>query len=174
MNGLVNLQTLTWDKPKFAKIESNLLDFTTYNRDLQTQKFAQPKTAKQLKILCDMDRICDVEDYVYEWHQYDIKRNFYLTPIQMPIQMSSNMLEYFDVLSIFYNESDQHYNKKVLRAKKPSCDKVPGSTTNFNLILQFNEHRRFSLSILPSGAPIINEVKRRGIITDRLKREEEI
>lgn len=40
LNGLVNLQSLTWNKPKFAKIESNLLDFTTYNRDLQSQKFA--------------------------------------------------------------------------------------------------------------------------------------
>lgn len=34
LNGLVNMQTMTWHKPQFAKIESNLLDFTTYNRDL--------------------------------------------------------------------------------------------------------------------------------------------
>jgi hypothetical protein len=92
----------------------------------------------------------------------------------MPIALSQNMLEYFDVLKIFYNESDQHYNKKVLRARKPSCDKRPGSTTNFNLVLQFDEHRRFSLSILPEGTPIINEIRRRGIVSDRTKREEEI
>ena len=84
------------------------------------------------------------------------------------------MLEYFEVQQIFYNESDQHYNKKILKAVKPSCAKRAGSTTNFNLVLQFDEHRRFSLTILPSGAPIINEVRRRGVITDRNKREEEI
>jgi len=88
--------------------------------------------------------------------------------------MSSNFLEYFEVMQIFYNESDQHYNKKVLRAKKASGDKRPGSTTNFSLILQFDEHRRYSLSILPEGVPIINEIRRRGIISDRQKKEEEI
>jgi ribosomal protein S17 len=30
------------------------------------------------------------------------------------------------------------------------------------------------LSILPKGAPIINEVRRRGVISDRYKSEEEI
>lgn len=39
LNGMVNLKTLQWNKPHFAKIENNLLDFTTYNRDLQQQKF---------------------------------------------------------------------------------------------------------------------------------------
>jgi hypothetical protein len=61
-----------------------------------------------------------------------------------------------------------------MRAIKSSCNKVTGSTTNFNLILQFDEHRRFSLTILPQGAPIINEVRRRGVLADRNKREEEI
>lgn len=94
--------------------------------------------------------------------------------IQMPISIAHNLLEYFEVLDIWYNESDQHYNKKLLRAIKPSYDKRPGATTDFNLILQFDEKRRFSLSILPRDSPIINEVRRRGVITDRNKREEEI
>ena len=78
------------------------------------------------------------------------------------------------MLDIYYNESDQHYNKKILRAIKPSHDKRIGSTTNFDLVLQFDETRRFSLSILPKDAPIINEVRRKGIIFDRNKREEEV
>ena len=106
-----------------------------YNRDVQLQKYKIPKQARGLKILCDIDRICDVEDSVYEWHKFNIKTNEYLTPIQIPITMSQNMFEYFEVLAIFYNESDQHYNKKILRAIKPSCEKRPGSTTNFNLVL---------------------------------------
>ena len=97
-----------------------------------------------------------------------------VSTIQIPIIVGKNISEYFEVLEIFYNESDQHYNKKLMRAIKPSCQKRVGSTTNFNLVLQYDEHRRFSLTILPKGAAIINEVKRRGVITDRNKREEEI
>jgi len=61
-----------------------------------------------------------------------------------------------------------------LRAIKPCYDKRLGSKTNFNLVLYFDEKRRFSLSILPRDFPIINEIRRRGVITDRNKREEEI
>lgn len=53
----------------------------------------------------------------------------------MPIVIPPNLFEYFEVLDVWYNESDQHYNKKLLKAIKPSFDKRPGSTTNFNLIL---------------------------------------
>ena len=61
-----------------------------------------------------------------------------------------------------------------MRAIKPCYDKRLGSKTNFNLVLYFDEKRRFSLSILPRDFPIINEIRRRGVITDRNKREEEI
>ena len=57
---------------------------------------------------------------------------------------------------------------------KPSFEKRPGCVTNFSLVLHFDEHRRFSLSILPKDAPIINEIRRRGVISDRNKTEEEI
>ena len=53
----------------------------------------------------------------------------------MPIIIAPNLLEYFEILEIWYNESDQHYNKKILRAIKPCYHKRLGSTTNFNLIL---------------------------------------
>jgi hypothetical protein len=82
--------------------------------------------------------------------------------------------EFFEVEKILYNESDQHYCKKILRAIKPSYEKRLGSTTNFNMVLKFDEKHRFSLSILPKGAPIINEIRRRGVITDREKYEDEI
>lgn len=125
--------------------------------------------------MCDIDRICDVEDSVYDWYKYDISgQRKPQTPIQMPIVIPQNLFEYFEVLDVWYNESDQHYNKKLLKAVKPSFDKRPGSTTNFNLILQFDERRRFSLSILPRESPIINEIRRRGVVTDRDKTEEEV
>ena len=49
--------------------------------------------------------------------------------------MSYNLAEYFETDEIFYNECDQHYCRKRLRAIKPSYLKIPGSTTNFNLVL---------------------------------------
>jgi len=67
----------------------------------------------------------------------------------MQISVSPNLFEYFEILEIHYNETDQHYVKKLLKAKKTSYDKRLGSTTNFNLVLQFDEKRRYSLSILP-------------------------
>lgn len=53
----------------------------------------------------------------------------------MPIVIAPNLLEYFEILEIWYNESDQHYNKKILRAMKPCFEKRLGSKTNFNLVL---------------------------------------
>lgn len=174
LNGFVEMDSLSWAKPMFISVPSNMHDFMSYNRDKQLQRFQNPRAARGLKILCDIDRICEIEDSVYEWHKFDFKNNFYPTHIQMPIEISPNLLDYFQVIEIFYNESDQHYNKRILRAIKPSCEKRLGSTTNFNLVLQFDEAHRFSLTILPAEAPIINEIKRRGVVTDRNKREEEI
>lgn len=41
-------------------------------------------------------------------------------------------------------------------------------------MLQFDERRRHSVSILPKGTEICNEIRRRGVVTDRNKREEEL
>ena len=32
-----------------------------------------PKTVRGRKILCDIDRVCDIEDSVYDWIKYDLK-----------------------------------------------------------------------------------------------------
>jgi len=175
LNGFVDISTLQWAAPSFAKIHDSMVNFLSYNREEQIQRFTDRKAARGLKILCDIDRICEVEDSVYDWYKFDITGHRKTqTPIQMPIVIPPNLFEYFEVLDVWYNESDQHYNKKLLKAIKPSFDKRPGSTTNFNLILQFDERRRFSLSILPRESPIINEIRRRGVVTDRNKTEEEV
>jgi hypothetical protein len=59
-----------------------------------------------MKILCDIDRICEIEDSVYEWNRFNITNPDYSESITMPIQLSKNMLDYFEVIEIFYNESD--------------------------------------------------------------------
>lgn len=35
LNGFVDMSSLSWAKPCFAKIEANMFDFEEYNRDLQ-------------------------------------------------------------------------------------------------------------------------------------------
>ena len=151
-----------------------MVNFMEYNRDKEIQKFsANPKQLRFMKILCDVDRVCDVEDSVNDWLPFDPKVEPQ-QPIQIPIFINPNWTEYFEVIDIFYNESDQHYNKKILKAIRPNCDKRVGSNTNFNLMLYFDENKRFSLSILPKDGPIINEIRRRGVIQDRNKREDEV
>jgi hypothetical protein len=174
LNGFVDLDSLEWAPPQFARIDSNMVSFMSYNRDKEVQRF-NPRQVKHMKIICDVDRICDVEDSVNDWIIYDpVAEPYQLQTLQIPIEVSKSFYPYFEVLAIFYNESDHHYCKKILRAIKPSFNKRVGSTTNFDMILQFDEVRRFSLSILPRDAPIINEVRRKGIIFDRNKREEEV
>ena len=73
---------------------------------------------------------------MYDWIKYEPHINkLQLLTIQMPIKITEKIKNYFEVLEVYYNESDQHYNKKILKAIKPSFDKRPGSTTNFNLVL---------------------------------------
>lgn len=130
------MDTLQWAKPSVVPVHESMQDFLAYNREEQVARFGHPKNARGLKILCDIDRICDVEDSVYDWLRLDITgREQPLQPIQMPITLPQNMLEHFELLEVCYNESDQHYNKKLLRAVKPSLDKRPGANTNFNLVL---------------------------------------
>ena len=132
LNGFVDMESLQWARPSFANVNENMVDFLQYNRDKQLQRFGHPKQARGLKILCDIDRVCDVEDSVYDWNRFKDSSN---QPLQMPIVIAANLQEHFEVKEVFFNESDQHYSKKIMRAVKPSCNKVTGSTTNFNLIL---------------------------------------
>jgi hypothetical protein len=35
LNGFVDMESLTWHKPYFAKLNDNMVDYTEYNRDIQ-------------------------------------------------------------------------------------------------------------------------------------------
>jgi hypothetical protein len=81
LNGFVDMESLAWHKPSFAKLNDNMIDYTEYNRDIQLQRFKLPRQARGHKILCDIDRICDVEDLVYEWQPYNVFTHECMTPI---------------------------------------------------------------------------------------------
>jgi hypothetical protein len=85
LNGFVDVESLQWAKPTFVNVDENMVNFLDYNRDKQLQKFNHPKQARGLKILCDIDRICDVEDSVYDWMKYDQTNHHFASTIQMPI-----------------------------------------------------------------------------------------
>jgi hypothetical protein len=64
MNGLVNLDSLSWEPIEvfnISQIERNPL---TYNRDY---KLLAHKNDRKTKVHCNMNRICEVEDAVPEW-----------------------------------------------------------------------------------------------------------
>ena len=72
MNGFVDVESVEWAKATFPSIDSNMKNFSDYNRELQIMNM-NPKTVRGRKILCDIDRVCDIEDSVYDWIKYDLK-----------------------------------------------------------------------------------------------------
>lgn len=73
LNGFVDMATAAWQHPQIVSMDENMVDFLQYNRDKQIQMFNNPRNVKHFKILCDIDRVCDVEDSVYDWIPYDPK-----------------------------------------------------------------------------------------------------
>ena len=72
LNGFVDIDSLSWAKPAFPVIHESMVDFLKYSREEQIIRFGHPKNARGLKILCDIDRICDVEDSVNDWELYNL------------------------------------------------------------------------------------------------------
>lgn len=64
------------------------------------------------------------------------------------------------MLEVYFNESDWHYSKKVMRATK---------VTNEPIVMFDKRNQCLLLSILPRYHPILNEVRKRGVISDRPK-----
>lgn len=64
LNGIVDVNKFDWEPENIVKINKNDKDVLIYNRDVKImQRFGDRKT----KVLCDINRICEVEDAVPEW-----------------------------------------------------------------------------------------------------------
>lgn len=64
MNGIVDLDSFSWDDVSLfpiSKIERNAL---IYNRDI---KLLTHRNDRKTKVHCNINRICEVEDAVPEW-----------------------------------------------------------------------------------------------------------
>lgn len=71
MNGFIDTENLAWSPASFVKVDENMINFMDYNRDEQLYKIQKAKPSRDYKIICDTDRICDVEDSVYDWIKFD-------------------------------------------------------------------------------------------------------
>lgn len=63
MNGIVDLSKLVWEQPLFFEINPNERDALSYNRDLKILQ----RGDRKVKIHCNTNRLCEVEDAVVEW-----------------------------------------------------------------------------------------------------------
>lgn len=109
LNGFVDPTSVKCMLPQYVNLKENIKDFTQYNRDKQYQS---PLDIVGMKILCDVDRICEVEDQVTEWHHYG-NTNARQPPVRL-----HGLQNFFFVQDILFNESDLCYQKLVLRARK--------------------------------------------------------
>jgi hypothetical protein len=66
MNGLINLSSLKWEKPELLPIPSNERNVLVYNKDVKALLYRGEKR-KTKKVICNTNRICEVEDAVVEW-----------------------------------------------------------------------------------------------------------
>lgn len=64
MNGIVDLGSFQWDSHQILKINENEKNALLYNREV---KILEKKGDRKTKVLCDLNRICEVEDSVVEW-----------------------------------------------------------------------------------------------------------
>ena len=65
LQGQIDMSSLTLQKPQFVNIPRNYRDFMEYDR---RNEYNNIEETSGMKILCDVDRICEVEDEVNLWH----------------------------------------------------------------------------------------------------------
>ncbi|CDW81818.1 UNKNOWN [Stylonychia lemnae] len=155
MNGIVDINTLEWMKPEFLPISPLEKDSLTYNRD---NKLLSHKNDRKVKVHCNINRICEIEDAVPEWIKLGPQIR---DQPRMPID-TSKYEGRFKVLSVQFNELDQHFNKLVLQTLRKGT--VENEIFGGSLVIQVKDENQ----------PIRNEIKKRGVIFDRNKDKERI
>lgn len=105
-----------------------------------------------MKIICDQDRICDVEDSIRYWNQTTDHIEDFLTKREKA---------HLEIIKVFQNESDHQYSKIILRAIQPTFESDQLNIGQ-NSKLQFDN--KFSLTILPKNTAIVNEIRKRGVV----------
>ena len=72
MNGVVDLNSLAWEKPVLFEMCTNERDALSYNREVKILQ----KNDRRTKVHCNTNRICELEDAVVDW--------IHLTPLDQP------------------------------------------------------------------------------------------
>lgn len=71
MNGIVDLNSFSWEPYEILKIKKNEINGLLYNRDL---KILEHKGDRKTKVHCNLNRICELEDAVVEWNTVGIEK----------------------------------------------------------------------------------------------------
>ncbi len=66
LNGLINLESLIFEELEVIPISSNERNALVYNKDVKALIYKNEKR-KTKKVVCNTNRICEVEDSVVEW-----------------------------------------------------------------------------------------------------------
>lgn len=140
MQGFV--ESITWEQPSFTLTPK--LNVTNYNYDW-ARKFFNDSSA--VKICCDLNRICEIEDTVVEWYEeayYQRKKDLLDLSFLKPN---------FDIKSALYAGVDGAICKVELIAKRPGT--IHKSHLGLELIIKSQQDE------------LVNEVKRIGYLKDR-------
>ena len=89
-------------------------DALNYNRDIKMQ---MNRNDRKLKVHCNTNRICEVEDAVVEWINVRDSKPMLNVSLDNVMRVASQAC--FKVVSMQYNELDMHFSKMVLKAIKP-------------------------------------------------------
>lgn len=114
MNGIVDLNTFKWHPPMAVEIPAHEKDALNYNRDAKMQL---NKNDRKLKVHCNTNRICEVEDAVVEWINVKETKPMLNVSLENFMRLGSSLC--FKVLSLSYNELDMHFSKITLMAIRP-------------------------------------------------------
>lgn len=144
------LSDLLWDEPVTS--ETPKLSVANYNKDVAAKGFFSiPKLSggnnASVKIFCDLNRICEIEDAVEEWYEEAYYRR------KSDIYDLSFLKENFRIKEILYAGVDGAICKVLAEAINPGVI----------------EKKRLGLEIYIKSRheELVNEVKRLGYIMDR-------
>lgn len=157
--GQVDLRSLTLHTPQFIQIPRNFVDFMDYDR---RNEYNNIEETSGMKILCDVDRICELEDEVNLWHVVPSEDAALNWASKIPVMKEAELRllqAHFEIEMVWFNESDSfHHGKRLLRAVK--------ETRHNGLILEKSLHddKLLIVEVLPRGQRLEHEVRRRGII----------
>ena len=123
------------------------LNVNNYNRDVAMRKVQKEAQNGSVKIYCDLNRICELEDAVFEWYEPEYyQRKSEITDI-------SFLNTCFNLKQVHYAGVDGVICKALVKAHKEGV--IP------------QKHLGLDIQVKGKHAELMNEIKRIGYLKDR-------